>query len=121
MNPLIIDMMTACTMRVRTGASDGKFGQTNTYADGATFQAAIIKQTGQQPASYQATEAERPVLDEIYTVVVPTGTALHHHDVFRRESDGAVFRVTGDARDTEAPAMSTVQIAKTTAERWAEE
>lgn len=121
MTPLILKMMVPCTRRIPSGEEDGLFGHAITYTDGDTFQAAIIKQTGQQPSSYQLTEAERPDLAEIYTIVVPTGTALGHYDVFRRNSDGAIFRVTGDVRDTEAPAMSSVQIAKTTAERWDEE
>ena len=55
---------------------------------------------------------------EIYTVVTKKSFLLDYHDVFRRISDGQIFRVTGMAKDSEAPARSSVQIAKVTAERW---
>lgn len=124
MTPLIFQMMTQCTRRVPASTEDGLFGHHVTYTDGGTFQAAIYKQPGQsgrRVSDHEQTEAERPDLEEVYIVVVPTGTPLHFYEVFRRDSDGAIFRALGDARDTEAPAMSTVQIAKTTAERWDEE
>jgi len=113
---LIETMMVDCTKRVKTSASDGLLGRTNSWTNGTTFKAAIIKQQNQED-----TEAERPDLNERYLIVVPTGTALAFHDVFKRDSDGAVFRVLGDVRDSEAPAQSSVQITKVQAERWVEE
>ena len=62
--------------------------------------------------------AEQQGVSEQYSVVVRSGVPLDFHDVFKRLRDGATFRVTGYARDSEAPAASTVQIAKVTAERW---
>ena len=68
--------------------------------------------------STEALIAEKQGVSEIYTVVVQKGTVLEYHDVFRRLSDGAVFRVTSNITDNEAPNASTVRIAKVTAERW---
>jgi len=110
---LIESMMVNCTRLIRTVASDGVLGHEVTYRKGAGFRAAIILQKPQQ-----VTEAERPDFHDEYTVVVYAGTALAYQEVFMRDSDSAVFRVTGDPRDTQAPAMSSVQIAKTTAERF---
>ena len=119
---LIESMMTECVKRVKTSQSDGMLGHLNSWANsGAAFQAAIIKQANQQAKAYAHDTAEKPDLDEVYLVVVPTGTALAFYDVIKRASDGAVFRITGDLRDTQAPEQSSVQIAKTTAERWREE
>ena len=115
MSTLIESMMTPCVKLEKTSTQDGVLGHLNTWRpiQDSGFMAAIIRKE-----NMQAEAAERPALQEVYTVVVPTGTQLGFYDVFRRESDGAVFRVTGDVRDMEAPAMSTVQISKTTAERW---
>lgn len=111
---LIESMMVDCVRLVKTSTEDDYLGHDNDWQpDGETFRAAIIRQ---QPSD--GTEAEKPTFHDEYTIVVYAGTALHHYDVFKRVSDDAVFRVTGDTRDTEAPAMSSVQIAKTTAERW---
>jgi len=112
---ILPDMFTACTMLdvVTDSASDGKFGSRAHYADGATFYAYLRKDT-----SPEALVAERNGPHEQYTVVVGAGVTLKHGDVFRRESDGATFRVNGATVDGAAPAASTIQIAKTTAERW---
>ena len=110
---LIESMMVPCTRLVLTAEADGLFGRQKEYTPGAPFRAAIIKQV---PA--ETTEAERPALRELYTVVLPAGTALAHHEIFRRDADGALFREVGDSRDAEAPDRSTVRIGKTTAERW---
>ena len=115
---LIESMMVDCVRLVLSSASDDLLGHHNEWTDGAPFRAAIIKQAISRDPPQPFPMAEQPVIKELYTVVVPTGTVLGAHEAFRRVSDGATFRVTGDARDTEAPAQSSVPIAKTTAERW---
>ena len=62
--------------------------------------------------------AEQQGVAEAFRVIVNEGFALDYHDVFRRVSDGQVFRVTSNAKDSDAPKASTVQIAKVTAEKW---
>lgn len=108
-------MFTACTMidKTTTNRPDGQGGMIETWADGASFDAMILKNT-----TTEAQIAERQSIRELYTVVVQRGTPLKHHDVFRRNSDGMTFRVTSNARDSEAPESSTIQIAKVTAEPW---
>lgn len=110
---LLESMMTDCTMLDRTTVSDGVFGFTTAYVDGAHFRATIIKDS-----SIEARVAEKQGVSEVYTVVTAKGTALQYHDAFRRESDGQVFRVTSIQRDSEAPEASSVQIGKVSAERW---
>lgn len=110
---LIDSMMEQCVMLDKTSAPDGMGGFIYTWVEGAPFEATIIKQS-----SPTVIVAEQQGINEQYLVVVRTGIPLDFHDVFRRVSDGATFRVTGDARDSEAPKASTVQIAKVTAERW---
>lgn len=110
---LLDSMMESCVMMDKTSVSDGLGGFTYTWKEGAAFNATIIKQS-----SPTITVAEQQGVSEQYTIVVQSGVTLDFHDVFKRVSDNATFRVTGYARDSEAPAASTVQIAKVTAERW---
>jgi hypothetical protein len=83
------------------------------WTEGSKFLAAIIKD-----ATTEAIIAEREGIKEIFTVVVKKGVALDFHDVFKRVSDGQIFRVTGTTADNAAPEASTVRIAKVTAEKW---
>ena len=110
---LLDSMMEECVLMDKVSVSDGMGGFYYTWTDGAKFSATIIKQ-----GSPIVTVAEQQGVNEQYNVITPTGAALDFHDVFRRVSDGAIFRVTGRIRDTQAPAASSVQIAKVTAERW---
>lgn len=110
---LLDSMMVECVLIDKKSVSDGIGGFDYVWSDGASFSATIIKN-----GSPIVTVAEQQGVNEQFTVITPIGAVLDFHDVFRRVSDGAVFRVTGWIRDTEAPAASTVQIAKTTAERW---
>lgn len=110
---LIDSMMEKCAMLDKTSRPDGMGGFTYVWTDGATFDATIIKMS-----SPTVTVAEQQGVNEQYNVVVRSGVPLDFHDVFKRISDNAIFRVTGYSRDSEAPAASTVQIAKVTAERW---
>ena len=110
---LLDSMMESCTMLDRVTASDGVFGFTSRWVDGATFSATIIK-----ASTTEARLAEKLGVTEIYTVVTAKGFGLAYHDVFRRDSDGQIFRVTGNQKDSEAPEASTVKIGKVSAERW---
>jgi len=110
---LIESMMQDCCI-LNHIREDDPFGSTVDYwEDGATFQAAIIKDS-----TTEATVAERQGIKEIFTVVTRKGFPLEYHDVFRRLSDQQLFRVTSNRKDSEAPQASTVGIAKVTAEKW---
>ena len=110
---LITEAMTDCTVLDKRTLPDGQGGYVTQWVDGATFQAAIVKDS-----SMQARMAEKDGVTEVYTVTVNKGLPLDFHDVFRRESDGAIFRVTSNITDSETPARATFQIGQVTAERW---
>jgi len=110
---LITEAMTQCTMLDKRTAPDGQGGYIQTWVDGAVFDAAIIKDS-----SMQARMAEKQGVTEVYTVTVSKGLPLDYHDVFRRESDGAIFRVTSNITDSETPERASFQIGQVTAERW---
>ena len=110
---LIEGMMESCVMMDKTSAPDGMGGFTYKWVDGAEFSATFIK-----ASSPEITLAEMQGASEQYTVVTYSNVTLDYHDVFKRTSDNAVFRVTGFNRDAEAPEVSSIQISKVTAERW---
>lgn len=112
--PMIFDVMEEFVVLVKTPVSDGMGGFDYEYVDGVTFRAALRKET-----SPEARVAEQQGVNEMFTIVVDAGTPLEYHDVIRRVSDGAVFRLTSNTRDSAAPGPSSVKIAKATAERWA--
>lgn len=110
---LLDSMMEKCVLlnHIRT---DDAYGSTvDTWTDGSQFDAAIIKNS-----TTEATIAEKQGITEIFTVVTKKSFLLDYHDVFRRVSDGLIFRVTSMAKDSEAPEASSVKIAKVTAEKW---
>ena len=110
---LIGSMMEKCVYINHTRTDDAYGSSVDAWTDGSQFDAAIIKNS-----TTEATIAEKQGVTEIFTVVTNKSFLLDYHDVFRRVSDGQIFRVTGKAKDSEAPEASTVKIAKVTAEKW---
>ena len=110
---LIEGMMEKCNILNHIRADDVYGSYTDTWSDGASFDAAIIKDS-----TTQAIIAEKQGITEIFTVVTKKTFPLSYHDVFKRASDNQIFRVTSNAKDSEAPNASTVKIAKVTAEKW---
>ena len=110
---LIDTMKEACTMLDKRTVADGLGGFTTAWTDGATFDAAIIKDS-----SMQARVAEKQGVTEVYTVTVDKSLPLVYHDVFRRNRDGATFRVTSNIIDSKTPAVASFQFGQVTAERW---
>lgn len=84
-----------------------------TWVEGATFNGYVKKVNAPE-----VTIAEQQGVNELFIVIVPKPVPLEYHDVFKRLSDGAVFRMTSLTLDDAAPAASTVQIAKGNCERW---
>ena len=100
-------------MMDRQTVSDGMGGFSYQWTQGAQFNAAVVKNS-----TMQARIAEKQGVTEVYTVTVAKGVKLDFHDVFKRLSDGAVFRVTSNTYDSETPERATFQIGQVTAERW---
>ena len=110
---LLDSMMENCLIMNRIRVDDDFGGYSETWTEGASFKAAIIKNN-----TTEAQIAEKQGIEELFTVVTAKGFDLSFHDVFKRASDGAIFRITSNVKDSEAPDASTVKIAKTTAEKW---
>ena len=110
---LIDNMMTECTLLQKVRESDGEGGFTVSWEDGAQFQAAIVLDN-----SELARVAEQEGNKRQYTITTSRAAVLDFHDVLRRESDGAIFRVTSMGGETVSPIVSTLDISQVRAERW---
>lgn len=110
---LLSQMMENCAILNHVRTDDPYGGYSDTWTEGATFKAAISKNS-----SPEELVAEKQGLSESFTVVVSDTFSLDYHDVFKRLSDNAIFRVTSRTTDSTAHPASTVRIAKVTAERW---
>jgi len=110
---LLNSMMEKCKFLNHVRTDDAYGSYTEAWTEGASFDAAIIKNS-----TTEALIAEKQGVEELFTVVVKKGTSLVYHDAFKRLSDNQVFRVTSNVTDSEAPGASSVKIAKVTAEKW---
>ena len=110
---LLSDAMEICTMLDKTTEPDGYGGFTVAYKAGAEFKAAIVFNT-----SLEARRAQAEGVKSLYTVTTSRAAILEYHNVFRRERDGKVFRVTSDGDDKYTPKSATLDMRQVTAEEW---
>lgn len=110
---LIKQAMTPCVMIVKVRKPDGQGGTTTDYAEGAEFEAAITKNR-----TLEAVRAEKEGVTELYLVTTAKGVGLDYGETFKRMSDGAMFRVTSNAKDSETPKAASFAFERVRAERW---
>lgn len=110
---LLSDAFEECTMIHKTTQPDGYGGETAAWVDGATFDAAITFDS-----SMEARTAQAQGVRSLYTVTTKRSKVLEYHEVFRRERDGKLFRVTSDGDDRFTPASATLDMRQVTAEEW---
>lgn len=111
---LMNDFAESCTLIEKQRVPDGEGGWTVSWVDGMSFVAAITYDT-----SIQARVAESEGMKATYTVTTEKNMQLDFHDVFRRERDGQVFRVTSQGDDKKTPQSATFQVSQVAAEEWA--
>ena len=104
-------MRVPCVRMLRRSVADGEGGWAETWAEVRSFAATIVRDT-----SAEARVAEAPGVANAYTVTF--SEELSHGDVFKRVSDGQVFRVTSNADDGRPPACATFTFTQCTAEEW---
>lgn len=102
-----------CVLMERTREPDGAGGWSVAWAEGAEFDAAIVLDT-----SMQSRIAEKEGVTSVYTVTTRRANPLSFHDVFKRLSDGAIFRATSDGADKQSPEVGSLDMCQVTAERW---
>lgn len=107
------NFMVPCRMIDRNTVDDGQGGFTTTWTEGAQFRAAIVKEK-----TLAARVAEKQGVTEVYTITTEKSAKLMFHDVFKRLSDGMIFRVTSNAKDGETPKMASFSFEQVSAEKW---
>lgn len=97
----------------KTTVDDGLGGYERVWVDGAVFDAALSFDD-----SIQAQTAMAAGVKGIYTVTTKRAINLQYHDVFRRISDGKVFRCTTDGDDNKTPSTAGLDMRSVRAEEW---
>ena len=110
---LIDEFKTPCVMLEKKRVPDGEGGFITSWAEGAEFKAAVVFDS-----SLEARAAAQQGVSSLYTVTTAKNAKLEYHDVFKRLSDGKIFRVTSDGDDKQTPERATFQFAQVTAEEW---
>lgn len=110
---LLSEAMENCIMLDKTTVSDGYGGFITEWHDGAEFKAAIV-----YDSSLQARVAAVQGVTNLYTITTEKNVSLQFHDVFRRISDGKVFRVTSDGDDNKTPQSAGLNMRQVSAEQY---
>ena len=104
------EAFTDCTFIIETKERDKYGSWKKAYKDGETFRAAIPFQN-----SVQDRVAQQQGVKDIYDVYTKDLT-LDFHDIFRREKDGTIFRVTSNGKDNKTPDSAWLKASKVSAE-----
>ena len=110
---LFSDAMESCTIYDKRMVDDGYGGGIPSYSPGMKFQAAIVIDN-----SINAQMAMSQESVGVYTVTTQKSINLQFHDVFMRESDGKIFRVTSDGDDKKTPESASLNMRQVTAQEW---
>lgn len=110
---LLQESMEPCQLIEKKRVPDGEGGFIVSWTDGAEFNAAVVCDN-----SMQARTAEKQGVTSLYTVTCDINAKLEYHDVFKRLSDGKIFRVTSDGDDVQTPPRATFQFSQVTAEEF---
>ena len=102
-----------CILLDKQRIPDGEGGLAEIWVDSVEFEAAITFDT-----SMEARIGSKQGVTSRYTVTVQRGLRLEFHDVFRRLSDGKIFRVTSDGDDKVTPPSASFAFSQVTAEEW---
>ena len=110
---LLSEAMENCIYINRAKVSDGYGGSMDIFVEGVQFKAAIVFDT-----SIQARIGEKQGVSSRYTVTTEKSMTLLYHDMFKRELDGKIFRVTSDGDDKFTPASASLNMGQVTAEEF---
>jgi len=110
---LIDDFMENCIMIDKRTTPDGYGGMIVEWVDGAEFQGAITLDS-----SMEAKIGEQQGVTALYTVTTNKAINLQYHDVFRRLSDGKIFRVKSDGDDNHTPRSANLNMRQVSAEEF---
>lgn len=113
---LLDEAMEDCQMLDRITADDGYGGFVPSWSGGASFKAAIVRDD-----SMSAMQAMSSGVTAVYTITTGRNVTLDFHDVFKRLSDGQVFRVKtrrGNFAGVQTPSSAGLNMRQVRAEEW---
>lgn len=112
---LIEDFYEDFTLLTPVIVSDGEGGSTTNWYDNTKFFAAAVKDK-----SPEMRAAERAGSKPEYTLTISEHTPVNieYHDVFKRDSDRAVFRAISSNADSKPPKRSTFKFSQVRCELW---
>jgi hypothetical protein len=111
---LLDEEMEKCLLIDKRSVPDGYGGKIVEWIDSEVdFDAAIVLDT-----STEARIAEKQGVTNLYTITTKKAINLQYHDVFRRLSDGKIFRVTSDGDDKKTPKSANLNMRQVSAEEW---
>ena len=112
---LLEQAMTDCNMYKQVRRPDGYGGYTIVWTEDttSTFKAAIVFDN-----SIEARIAQAQGVTSVYTVTTRKDKVLMYHEVFKRLSDGKIFRVTSDGDDKATPPSASLNMRQVTAEEY---
>lgn len=110
---LIDQFETECVLMEKTQTPDGEGGFNTDWIESEPFMAAVVFNN-----SLEARSAEKQGVTNLYTVTTDKNAMLEYHDVFKRVSDGKIFRVTSDGDDAKTPDVATFAFSQVSAEEW---
>lgn len=110
---LLDEQMEKCILLDEITSPDGYGGVESHWHEGADFDAAIVFNN-----SMEARIADKQGVTSLYTVTTRKNINLQYHKVFKRLSDGKIFRVTSDGDDNKTPASASLNMRNVSAEEW---
>ena len=105
--------MEQCAIMDKVRISDGYGGFVTQWQQGATFEAAITFNS-----SIEAKTAEKQGVNDLFTISTRKNVTLDYHDVFKRLSDGKIFRVTTNGAENKTPESAALNMRVVSAEAW---
>lgn len=110
---LLSEAMEKCYFYTKVKEADGYGGYKTVYAKGEAFYCAITFDN-----SLEARRADKEGVKSLYTVTTKKNLTLEYHDVFERDRDNKIFRVTSDGDDKFTPSSASLDMRQVTAEEW---
>lgn len=108
---LLSEAYEPCVIMDKTTEKDGYGGVVTVWKEGAEIEAAIVQDGGIEQLT-----AQQRGWNGSYTVITPRTIIFMDGDVFKRISDGKMFRVTSDGTDDKTPKSAGLDMRKVKAE-----
>lgn len=102
-----------CVRLERKRTPDGEGGYIDVWSETEEFDASITTES-----STEAEIAKQLGVKSVYWVTLPRGLIMDYHDVFKRKSDGQIFRVTTKSEDKKTPSFASISFSQVKAEEW---